>query len=235
MLKGRYFWYGVLGLILGGVVLYGVMNYVVMPLYTRHSAGVTVPDVLGMTPDEAESALGREGLRAQIEEQPFNQNSPRDRVVEQSPGAETSVKPGRRVYVYVNPSPRDRVRVPDLRTRDLGVARAELQAAGLNVLEVRDDTVNTPYEGTISRQTPPPGSSVPEGSGVTLWVSPGLGNEMVTIPEVVGMTPEEARAALRAEGLFVESPSATGDSVLRQDPTPNLRRRKGTEVRIFTE
>jgi beta-lactam-binding protein with PASTA domain len=210
------------------------MNYVAMPIYTRHSAGVAVPNVLGMSADEAQTALARQDLRAQIQEQPFNPNNPRDRVVEQNPAAETAVKPGRRVYVYVNASPRDFVRVPDIRTRDEGVARAELQAAGLQILDVREDTVYTPFEGTVSRQAPPAGSSVPEGSGITLWISPGLGDEMVSIPDVLGMTPSEARAALRAAGLFVESPGATGDSVARQDPEPNLRRRKGTEVSIFT-
>ena len=69
-----------------GVLLF---NYAVMPIWTRHDATVTVPSLREMTPGEAERALVLAGLDAEMREQPFNPNLQRDRVVDQSPAAQT--------------------------------------------------------------------------------------------------------------------------------------------------
>src|SRR5690606_9609363 len=106
------------------------------------------------------------------------------------------------IYYYVNASPREMVAVPDVAGMSEGVAKAELQEAELLVGDVRIDTVFTPFEGTVTRQTPPGGSAVPQGTRVTLWLSPGLGREQVRVPDVTGLAPAEAREVLREAGLW---------------------------------
>lgn len=211
-----------------------LLNYAIMPLWTRHDAAVAVPEVRQLPADEAVDALEQAGLRPERREQPFNPNLPADIVVDQTPLPNSSVKPGRRIYYYVNAAPREMVAVPDVAGMSEGVAKAELQEAGLLVGDVRMDTLRTPFEGTVIRQTPPGGSAVPKGTRITLWLSPGLGRNQIRVPDVTGLTPAQARQVLFEAGLWVSSPDARGDSVRWQEPRAGGRLREGSEVKIHT-
>ena len=81
-------------------------------VFTRHGAEVRVPEVRQLSAEDAEDELESAGLRAEQREQPFNPNLPADIVVDQTPLPGSAVKPGRRIYYYVNARPREMVRVP---------------------------------------------------------------------------------------------------------------------------
>ena len=164
----------------------------------------------------------------------FNANLAADIVVEQTPDPSTLVKPGRRVYYYVNASPKELAVTPEVMSMAEGRARTELEEAGLVVGRVESDTVRTPFRNTVTRQTPLAGRPVPRGTRVTLWLSPGPGTASVEVPNVIGSTPDEARDILRRAGLWVDSPSATGERVLSQQPDEGSTLKEGEEVRIST-
>ncbi|MFN3596464.1 MAG: PASTA domain-containing protein [Rubricoccaceae bacterium] len=232
--KQRAFWLGMLGIASGLVAFAFLFNYAVMPLWTRHDAAVTVPDLRNASPEEAERLLRNVGLRGQMREQPFNPTLQADVVVDQTPSMNTQVKPGRRVYYYVNASPREHVVVPNLISLAEGVVRERLREAGLEVGQVSMDTLRSPNRNTVLRQLPLPGRQVPRGTRVQLWLSPGPGTQQVRVPNVVGLTPAEARDRLRAAGLWVDSPSATGERVLSQEPRAGELLQEGREVLIYT-
>lgn len=234
LLLSKPFWLRVAALGAAGLLALALVDLALMPLWTRHGAEIRVPEVVRMTADDAERALAAAGLDAEMREQPFNPNLPPDIVVDQTPAPNAAVKPGRRVYYYVNARPREMVQVPDVASRSEGVARADLEQAGLLVGEVIVDSVHTPYEGTVTRQLPRGGQQAPQGTRVTLWVSPGLGQDRVTVPDVTGLSPAEARRVIREAGLWVDSPNARGDSIRWQEPPPGTRLREGEEVRIHS-
>lgn len=226
----RTLWLSILVIFLGLIALGLLMNYAVMPLYTRHDAAVEVPDVSYMNPDEARSVLTRRGLDAEMRDRPFNQLDSADVVVEQQPEAHTIVKPGRRVYVFVNTSPKGLVEVPDVRTKSEGQAVPELLEAGLKIGDVRTDSVRTPEEGTVTRQEPAPMSQVAELTEVNLWVSPGTGSREVHVPDVVGLSPDEAKERLERAGIYVTLLRVEGDRILCQDPAAGASVQEGDEV-----
>ncbi|NNF56906.1 MAG: PASTA domain-containing protein [Rhodothermaceae bacterium] len=232
VLTHRSFWLAMLTGVaaLGMFVL--LLNFAVMPLWTRHDAAVTVPEVRRLPAAEAAQTLERAGLRAEMREQPYNPNLDADMVVDQTPLPNTAVKPGRRIYYYVNVAPREMVRVPDVVSLSEGRAKPTLTDAGLLIGDVRMDTLRTPYEGTVTRQTPQGGHAVPRGTQVTLWLSPGFGRNQVRVPDVTGLPPAQARQVLREAGLWVESPEAQRDTVRWQEPRGGNRLREGSEVRI---
>ncbi len=234
LVLSKAFWLRVAGLLAAGTLALVLVDLALMPLWTRHGAEIRVPEVVRMTAADAEDALEAAGLNAEMREQPFNPNLPPDIVVDQTPAPNAAVKPGRRVYYYVNARPREMVQVPDVASRSEGVARADLEQAGLLVGEVIVDSVHTPYEGTVTRQLPRGGLQAPQGTRVTLWVSPGLGQDRVTVPDVTGLSPSEARRVIREAGLWVDSPNARGDSIRWQEPRPGTRLREGEEVRIHS-
>ena len=234
-LTDRAFWLGLAAIALGLVTFALLFNFAVMPIWTRHDAAVSVPDVKEMTPGDAQSALLLAGLEGEAREQPYNPNVEADVIVDQSPAAGTTVKPGRRIYYYVNVSPKQLVVVPDVVSLSEGKAREDVDDRGLVVDRVEMDTVRTPYENTVTRQAPTAESRVPVGTRVTLWISPGVeSGRQVTVPNVVGMSVVEARDAIRAAELWVDSPRATEGTVTRQEPSRGESLNPGQEVRIFT-
>ena len=235
VLTGRTFWLGLLAIAGGILGLYFVMNHVVMPLYTRQGVEARVPEVRELPFEQASDMIDGRGLRAERRDQPYNPALQRGTVVDQNPAPNTLVKPGRRVYLYVNSGPQQMVTVPDVLTLSQNLAQSRLNELGLNDVEVREDSVRSPYASTVTRQRPEPGEVVATRAKVTLWVSPGLGNEEVTVPDVRGLAPVDARRELVSEGLWVDPTRSIGGTVTRQEPAPGEEVRQGTEVRIYSE
>ena len=233
ILTDRALWTGIAGILIGVVIAVLLFNYAVMPIWTRHDASVAVPDVREMSAGEADRALVLAGLEGEMREQPFNPNLQADLVVDQSPGAQTRVKPGRRIYYYVNASPKELVAMPGVVSLSEGAARPVIVDAGLEVGRVELDSVRTPFENTVTRQLPAEGRQIPRGTRVQLWLSRGVDNSRtVAVPDVRGMTPAAARAAIRQAGLYVDSRRATGDEVTAQDPAAGTQKKPGEEVTI---
>lgn len=67
---------------------------------------VAVPDLVGMTEEEAEEALDEAGLTAQFERQP-HEEIPEGSVISFEPGAENQVNPGETVVVQISSGPED--------------------------------------------------------------------------------------------------------------------------------
>ncbi len=250
--RNRYLWAGlfVLLLLVGG--LYLLFNQVLMPTFTRHEVTVTVPDVTRRSFEEAQQLLQEHDLQVQKAQQRYNPALPRGVVVEQEPGAEALVKPGRRVYLTVNTGRETMVQIPSVVDVSLREARNRLMAVGLEVEDVRVDSIPSLYANVVTRQDPAAGDSLREGGAVVLWYSTGLGEEYVDVPDVTGMTVAEAQDALLDRKLrsMVINPDADeeeeeeeeeGDDevsrqeVVRQSRAPGTRVRTGFEVRLYLE
>ncbi len=245
LFTNRYFWSGlaVLGVLALG--LYLLFNHVIMPSYTRHGVTATVPDVVGEPFVQARQTLRAQGFEVGKNVATYTPNVPQDAVTDQNPPPLATVKPGRRVYLTVNSGERPMVQIPRLQGASIRQAKNRLQAPGLVAEDVRPDSIPSPYANTITRQTPPPGDSLPRGAGVILWYSTGLGDTYVTIPDVTGMTVEAAQDTLLARSIrsVVVGAEEDGDieedaaerTVTRQSREPGTRVREGFEVRLFVE
>lgn len=256
LFKNLYFWGGLALLVLLLFGAYLLFDEVLMPEYTRYGVSVTVPAVTGEPVEQARDELEEQDLRVEDLEETFNPSLPRGVVLEQNPLAGSAVKPGRRVYLKVNTGEEPTVRVPRVVSASVREARNRLQALGLEVEDVREDSVPSPYANTVTRQQPPPGDSLPKGAGVTLWYSEGNQDApYATVPEVAGLSVGEARQALLEEKLrsVVVRQSETGDGqngdgqdgappgeealgrleVTRQSPAPDTRMRQGSEIRLY--
>lgn len=220
-------------------LVYTLMNFLVMPWYTRHNAGITVPDVRGLLVEDAEGLLANQGLDVRRVVVQYVPNFRRDAVVEQDPKPYTVVKPGRRVYLRVNSGSVPMVVVPTLYDLSIRQARNSLLADKLTMGAVLRDSMPSPYRNTVTRQDPPPGDSVAVGTTVDIWISSGLGSDMTTVPKIVGVPLPEAETMLRAARLqFVvfddpDARDADPNSVVRVIPPPGSEIPEGSEVRMF--
>ncbi|PSQ99285.1 MAG: penicillin-binding protein [Bacteroidetes bacterium QS_9_68_14] len=254
LLANLYFWVGLAGLALLAFGAYLLFNDVLMPQYTRYGVAVTVPEVTSVPVEQAQGRLEERELRVETLRRSFNPEVERGAVIEQSPKGGRSVKPGRRVYLTVNSGSEQKVSVPRVKGGSVREAKNRLRAAGLAVGTIAEDSLPSKYPETITRQQPAAGDSLRPGAAVDLWYSPGLADTYATVPDVTGMTVEEARQALldrRIRSVALQSSEGedanarpapggeqtdlSGRTVVRQSREPDTRVRQGFEVRLFVE
>jgi beta-lactam-binding protein with PASTA domain len=230
--RTRQFWLGLLLGVAGLAALYVAFNNVLMPVYTRQTAEVTVPEVREMTYEDAARVVEGRRLRVERRDQPFNPSLARNVVLDQNPSPNAGVKPGRRVYLYVNSGAERTVVMPEIRTLTESIARAELTELSIVHVVVHIDERPSPYPGTVTRQHPEAGVSLRTSESVQLWVSPGLGDRTVEIPDVRGLAQREAIAELQSVGLWVDPTRVISGTITRQEPSAGGIARVGTEVRL---
>ena len=95
------------------------------------------------------------------------------------------------------------VPVPNVVNQPEDVAIDLLQRDGFTIGDISEEPSDEIDAGRVIEQSPGPNEDAEEGSAVDLVVS--TGPEVTAVPELVGLTEEDARAAIREAGLTVGS------------------------------
>jgi beta-lactam-binding protein with PASTA domain/predicted Ser/Thr protein kinase len=158
---------------------------------------VEVPDVVGEQEADATRMLTDLNLKAQAE--PQVSDAPIGEVLSQSPPAGEAVPRGSVVRLTVS-SGAGTGEVPDVVGLDRTAAANELGRAGFKS-DAQDEASDTVEEGTVIRTDPEAGTALEKGETVVIYVSSGPASSIV--PNVVGLTAEEATARLEGDGFSV--------------------------------
>lgn len=172
--------------------------------YTNHGQEIVVPDLSGMTPLEAKQLLAKQTLKCEVIDSVFMKGKSLGAIVEQTPNPGEKIKADRTVYLIVNSSSIRKVILPDVHEFSLRQAEAMINSVGLKV----DSVVYVPneYKDLVqyvkqNKLEVQPGTRIPEGSSVTLYVGRGLANETL---EVVSFRKlNEEQALLKAHSAFL--------------------------------
>ena len=194
-----------------------------------------VPSVVGDEGDAAEEALRDAGFEVSTDRQEstFEQEG---RVMEQDPAGGETVERGSDVTIVVGTGP-ETVSVPDVTGGNVNDAEALLDDSGLVLGEVFEDYSDTVPEGAIISQDPADGQDVEPGTEVAVTVS--LGVEQVEIPEVYGVSWQEAQAILADAGINSEPVESTlpndeaAGIALDTDPTVGTLVEPGSTVTLY--
>ncbi len=161
---------------------------------------VMVPRIVGMSLSDAQSTLERVGLSLHVQRRVFDNDTPKDHIIEQDPRPNRWIKVNRKVEVIVSMGA-ELVSVPDIVGMSPREARVALSSAGLTYgTELTDFSSQIP-EGSIMLQDPPPFSRVEKGTSVTVTLSRGVAPETVVVPSFIGRPYAEVILELRSLGL----------------------------------
>ncbi|MGQ4490955.1 Stk1 family PASTA domain-containing Ser/Thr kinase [Streptomyces sp. 372A] len=125
---------------------------------------VEVPDVTGLSVDDATDALADEGLKVKVKPGRVHSPEVEGDVAVQSPEEGAEAAEGDTVTVTVSAGPR-MIDVPDVVGKDADDARDELEAAGF---EVKVDHGFLSFSDKVSSQSVDGGDRAPEGSTITI-------------------------------------------------------------------
>ncbi|GAB3178399.1 Stk1 family PASTA domain-containing Ser/Thr kinase [Streptomyces incanus] len=193
---------------------------------------VKVPDVGGVALDKARATLKNVGLEPGMVTREFSEDVAKGSVISTGPAGGTEVRAGSAVALTVSKG--NPVDIPDVTGQKSADARAELEAAGLEV-EIATERITSEHDaGRVVRQSPEAGSEAVEGDTVTLTLSKGP--EMIEVPDVVGDSVGEATKALEAAGFQVEEDRGLlglfGDTVRGQSVAGGDTAPKGSTITL---
>lgn len=215
--------------VLGAIALMAVAGRSLFDNNTAGGATVSVPGVIDMPLASAEAKIRAAALVPEVQEVPSTKEE--GTVVDQNPQEGEKVQRNSKVTLSVSAGPTT-TEVPNLAGFTLDEAKQALGNVGLK-LGGTEKVNNTRVEkGNVIESDPAAGTSVDVGSPVTLKVSSGK----VEVPDVVGMTRDEAASTLSDLGFknkttYVESDQPE-DTVLKQSITKGELADYGTQITL---
>ncbi|MFF9145370.1 Stk1 family PASTA domain-containing Ser/Thr kinase [Streptomyces sp. NPDC014861] len=161
---------------------------------------VKVPNLKNKPLDEAKRILAEQGLAPGVVTTEFSTTVAQGAVIGSDPEPGTERAPDSAVALLVSKgAPVD---VPDVTGETVDDATATLREAGLDV-SVAPERIHSPEDaGAVAAQSLAEGSRAAKGDAITLTVSKGP--RQVEVPDVVGMSTDEAREELEAAGFEVK-------------------------------
>lgn len=192
---------GAIGTVLGIVLI----AYFSLSFYTRHGSGIPVPQLTGTAVERAISTLESQGFEYKIDSVYVLDKAP-GTVIQQDPDAGTNVKEGRVIYLTIVTRLAPNVKLPNLKDKTYREAVAELENAGLKILDTTykaDIARDVVLEVSFSGHTLEPGALVPKGSQLSLVLGDGEGGVEVDIPNLVNLDLDAAKFAIKGSGLNI--------------------------------
>ena len=216
-----------LALMVGGY--FGLRSYIYVP-------DVVVPELRGLSIEEAEATLGERGLRTSLTLD-HSDDVEKGFVMDQDIEPNTKVKKKRTIFLTVSQG-QEMIRVPDATGQPVADAQELLQRNGFATGEREDVTDESVPAGTVVRQAPTANSNHPRGTPVKLYVSKGP-TTLGEMPDLTGLTLNEARREIVAAGLELDEAVVREDSfvqpegrVIGQNPAPRAGVADGVRVKL---
>ncbi len=234
--SGKKMWV-VLGMVLAALLITGGVWYALTRSHPSVEM-VAVPDKLvGMSQADAKAAVEAAGLVFALSDQSIaSEEIPEGMVAEVDPPSGDRVEVGTTVTAKLS-SGSDSVVIPDVTNMTPEAAQDAVEALGL-VWELDTNKVNSDSveEGKIAKVNPSAGKKVKKGSTVKGTVSSG--KKTVTVPDLTGMTQDQAREYLAQVGLQVgnvqtsDDPGQSAGKILSSSPAAGETLNKGESVSI---
>ena len=203
-------------------------------LFGSSAATVVVPDVTGKSLEDAQRLIQSRGLESAVERQDFSDTVAQGAVISQDPSEGVKVPKANRVSLVTSKGP-ETVAVPSLVGKTRPDAELALSQAGLQVGNVTDRSDDKVEAGRVLSQDPAAGVRTARTRGVDLVLSKG--QALVRIPDLTGLSADEANSRLTDAGLKASvqnvcDPSKEQGKVTAQDPPARQEVAKGTSVNI---
>jgi len=192
-------------LIAFGIVSFAIIlifDWFIMPSYVRQDKTLIVTDITGKNLNRALIELETEGYKGVVYDTVYTADVNPQTVVDQYPVAGSKVKPGRTIRLKISRSEK-LIIVPNLVGQSRRSVEISLQQIGLRI-----DTVYTEFnpdypKGTVAWQFPKSGDHIKKGMGLQITVSQGLPPDFFQVPQLFGMSMQNAKDLLTKARLKV--------------------------------
>lgn len=205
-----------------------VLVYITMQLlkvYTHHGESLAVPDFKGLSETEVQILAKENQLRYTVNDSVFVPDALPGTVIAQHPASGYPVKENRTIYLTIAAIQPEKVMLPQVVDVSLREAQSRLENAGLRLGQVEfrpSEFLNLVLDKRLNGLKLPDDTILIKGTAVDLIVGRGLSNEKTMVPDLMGMTLQEAKAELYKVSLntgalvYDQSVETAEDSALVQ-------------------
>jgi eukaryotic-like serine/threonine-protein kinase len=223
------------------LALFFAFFFLYLPWVTNHNEIVKVPQLQGMSIEQATEVLDAANLDYEVSDCTFVSGKKPMSVLSIFPKAGMNVKTGRKIYLTVAAASAPMVKMPNITGRSVSSAKNQLLSSKL--IFDKEEKISALEENTVLKikidgQEIQAGQLVPEGSRITLCVGDGYGSLMMDAPGIVGMPLDEAQTLLEGQGLSLgEVTTQASDqpegTVLKQSPGAGAKIKNGSPINLW--
>lgn len=191
------------------------------------SKNVTVPNIVGMTVDDAKKELEKLGLNIKVVET-VESDKEENTILEMNPTANAEAKTGDTIEVKVSGGV-TKIKVPDLRDYEINYIQDLLTQKGLewNITYQNSENIKSGY---LISQYPERDTEVPKGTTIELTISKGPEEKFVSVSNYLGQNVDAAKSDLEALGLVVILQEQTTDNESENGTVLNQSIKSGTKI-----
>lgn len=181
-------------------------------------AAVEVPNLLGKTESEAQSILQKYNISMSVTSE-YNDDYDEGEIFEQNPKVGEKIKKGDIIRIKISKGKeteetKEMIEVPSVEGMTYQEALNALN--GIKILSIESEHSDTVPENMATRTDPAAGTKLdPETGYVTLYLSLGKEIKTVSMPQVVGMSRDDAVSALTKNNLKYNVTEEYSDSVAK--------------------
>jgi len=189
--------------LIAGIALLLIAGFVAAGFATGILGGksVEVPDVRGMTYEEATDELDQVGLKISEGDLVYSSKYELGEVVSSDPAPGSMAKSNSTVEVNICKGA-EAGTVPDLTNKTLEEAKSLIERYGFKLGNVETKVSSEPLD-TVIEQDPKGGAETTPGGYINIIVSDGTGKEEVEVPYLIGKDLETAKQLITTAGFVV--------------------------------
>ena len=227
-----------LSIVIGLVLLFALsLGGTLAFLNLTNPPEVELPNLVGMSKEEAQKEAENLKLKFEIKEEEFNKEVPEGFIISQDPKyiEKYNVKEGSTITVVVSKG-QEKTKVPNVKGKSQEEALQLLEAANLKA-EIIEETSKTVKEGYVISQETESDEEAFAGDTVKIHISKGTGIKQVNVVSVIGQSEANAKTTLTGLGLKVnvayeEDTSKADGIVLKQSLEGGKTVNEGTTITI---
>ena len=181
-----------------------LITFMAIRLYTLHGKSFETPDFTGMTLKEVEQVAKDKNLRFNVIDSVYNRVYKKRTVIDQNPPPGFKIKKNRNIFLTINASQQEQVKVPEMVGYSLRQANSSLEENGLQIGKITyvpdiafNNVLNFNYKGKEIAA----GSKIPKGSKIDLILGKGYGKKGANIPDISGFKVKQAKSRIIEAGL----------------------------------
>jgi len=218
--------------------------YIYLPNVTNHGKSIPVPDLTGLTMEEAEKLLAEKTLRISVNDSAYLEGADPLSILKQFPKTGEEVKENRTIYVSINRTTPSTLPVPDLVDRSLINAEVVLKSNELRIGNIYYEA--SPFRNLVTEmrhkgQVILAGTRIFKGATIDLVVGDGNGPADFVVGNLIGDAYKTALLKLSGWNLHlgtVEIPDGQDTTgivpfVYKQVPLPGDSVRIGEPIHLW--
>ena len=220
--------------VIGSIIFVGTMLLLNNPF--ERVADITVPNLVGLDYESIKDSAEYQDFNIVVKESGYNAEYPVGQIYDQSPSQGRTVKSGATIEVKVSQGT-ELGTIPVVLGKDPETAENLLRAEGFSSITRSEVYNNIVPSGLVCGINPGEGSQVATSTAISLQISQGPETKTTKVPDLGGVSLDQARQKLAEAGLNVgelsyRSSESSTDTVIGQDPIYGSEVSEGSYVNL---